>query len=118
MEQTDGKPKTKGKATPGTNSQVEEALNKVYKDGFNIYMMLNRVKKDIGRTENFPDEVILSFCEHYWRYKPAAKYPYFLKAFKMVSGQWHADNQIKRNKEYKTQGIPQSIKDIMKGMAK
>ena len=129
MEPTNGKHETKGKATPGNNRKVkrkpyfdnpdvEAKAAKVHAAGFNIYMIVSKLKKDLGRTAAFPDEVILLFIEHYWKYKPKETYPYFLKAFQMVSGQWHADNQVKRNEEYKKQGMPQSIKDILKGMAK
>ena len=100
------------------SDQVEVALKTVYADGFNVYMMLNKLKKDLKRRDNFPDEVLLLFCEHYWKYHSEVKrtYPYFLKAFQMVSAQWHAGNQIREGQKYKKEGMAQSIKDILKGL--
>ena len=100
-------------------TKVEEELKKVYKDGFNIYMYLNKLKKELKRKENFPDEVILRFCKAYWKNKPGVEkpYPYFIKTFRMVSSDWHANQQQAEHDKYKKQPpMAQSVKDILKGM--
>ena len=102
------------------NPEVEKKAAAVYKDGFNIYMYDGRLRKELKRSGAFPDEVMLSFFDAYWKRKPAAKnqYPYFIKTFQMVSADWFANqNQIK-NQEYKKDRAPiaQNVKDILRGM--
>jgi hypothetical protein len=101
-------------------NEIQALLKKINDDGFPIYMMLNKLKKELKRTENFPDEVIILFSESYWKYKPVDKkghYPYFIKTFQMVSAQWHANNQIRESAKYKNQpAMAQSVKDVLKGM--
>jgi hypothetical protein len=101
------------------SDQVEVALKNVYKDNFNVYMMLNKLRKDLKRKDPFPDEVVLRFCEHYWKYHSQVKntYPYFLKAFQMVSADWYANQHQAEHAKYKKQApIAQSVKDVLKGM--
>jgi len=101
------------------NPEVESKAAAVYKDGFNIYMYIGRLKKDLSR-KSFPDQIIMAFCDAYWKSKPAAKnqYPYFLKTFKMVSAEYFANQQQADHARHKAERSPvaQSVKDVLKGM--
>jgi len=78
------------------NPAVEHAAAKVYKDGFPIYMMVSKLKKELKRTDPFP---------------------YFIKTFQMVSADWHANQQQSEHAAHKKQPpIAQSVKDVLKGM--
>ena len=97
---------------------IKERLKEIHDDGFNVYMMLNKLKKVLKRPD-FPDEVIIRFCEAYWKHKPVDKkahYPYFLKTFQLVSAQWHAENQQREGEKYKKAPVSKLIKDILKEM--
>jgi hypothetical protein len=103
-----------------SNPKVEAEAAKVYKDGFNIYQMTSRMKKHLKRTEDFPDGVMLRFCEAYWKNIPQVKnsWPYFTKTFAMVSAEWHAQQNEREGEDLKKAPVPQAMKDIMKGMFK
>ena len=99
--------------------KAKTALKKMYDDGFNIYMMLNKLKKELKRKEPFPPAVILRFSDAYWKYKPEKKeanYPYFLKTFRMVSADWFANQNQQEHAQYKKEGMSQHIKDVLKGI--
>jgi hypothetical protein len=101
------------------NVAVEHAAAKVYKDGFPIYMMVSKLKKELKRTEPFPDPVIMRFCDAYWKNKPGVQkeYPYFIKTFQMVSSDYYANQQQKEHADLKKQPVmAQSVKDVLKGM--
>ncbi len=102
------------------NPAVEHEAAKVYKDGFPIYMMVGKLKKELKRTKPFPDPVIMQFCKAYWKHKPNAEnpYPYFIKTFHMVSAEWHSTMQQAEHQKHKMDRAPvaQSIKDVLKGM--
>ena len=101
------------------NQQVEVAMKNIYKDGFNIYMMLNKLKKDLKRKDHFPDDLVLAFCGHYWKYRSAVKhtFPYFRKAFRMAASEYHANLQIQEGESHKNKEVSQIVKDLMKGMS-
>ena len=101
------------------NPAVEFEAAKVYKDGFPIYMMVSKLKKELKRKAPFPDAVIMRFCKAYWERKPGVLkgYPYFLKTFQMVSSDFYANQQQQEHADYKKQApIAQNVKDILKGM--
>ena len=98
--------------------KVEVRAALVFQDGFNIYQMVSRMKKELKRSAPFPDDVILRFCVAYWRSKPAVKnsWAYFTKTFVMVSAQYHAQKNEAEGNAYKKAAVPESIREIMKGM--
>jgi len=101
-----------------TLSEIQKRLKAINDDGFNIYMMLNKLKKDLKRKDDFPDDLIYRFCDHYWKYKPTNKYIYFLQSFKQVSAQHTAEQNVKEGEKFKkdSKHTPQAMKDILKGM--
>lgn len=112
------KPKAKGPAAPGPDSEVAIALKAVYADGFNIYAAIGRLKKRYTALDKFPDEVLLGVCRGYWRCKPGirARWPWFLKAMETETRLWICDQRAAENAAHKKAPVAQSIRDIMKGM--
>jgi len=99
-------------------SDTDKRLKAVYDDGFNIYMMLNKLKKELGKKDNFPDALIDIFCANYWKYKPKNKYIYFLHSFKQASAQYNAEQSVKEGERHKKESkhTPKLMKEILKGM--
>ena len=102
-----------------SNIAVEFEAAKVYKDGFNIYQYVGKLKKELKRSRPFPDPVIMRFCEAYWKHKPGVEkpYPYFIKTFQMVSSDYYANQNQQEHADIKKQpAMAQSVKDVLKGM--
>lgn len=99
------------KATP----VLHTALDKIYKQGFNIYSLINKAKKLMGQPAEwkFPEEVLLRICEAYERDKANViqSWPWFIKVLKAESGLWHASQQVSKN--VKDKGFAPSIKEIL-----
>jgi hypothetical protein len=112
------KPKAKGPAASGPDSEVGIALKAVYADGFNIYAAINRLKKKMNRQE-FPDVVLLGVCKSYWSCKPGirGRWPWFLSSMEYQTRLWICDSHEAENAKHKRAPVSQSIRDIMKGMS-
>jgi len=100
---------------------AQKIMAKVYKDGFNIYMCLAKLKKQLKLCVDFPPEAIIWTCEEYLRTKPNVKkpYPWFLRVFSANSAKYFSSQQERESQDrHRTRGGPmaQSIKDILKGM--
>ena len=117
--------KHKNDPSGSTDPRAEEAtrcMKEVYDRGINIYMMINRTKKELKRVDHFPPEVIIGVCKDYTRQLDTGKvnktYPYFIRLLKAHSSQWHANQQIQESKKYdkRSKHIPSAISDILKGM--
>ena len=97
---------------------LQIALEKVHKDGFNIYILINKLKKQMSQPKDwqFPDEVLLGVCRTYEQDKTKIEkpWPWFVKVIKIESALWHAQQQINANK--KNRSFPQSLRDIMKSV--
>jgi len=97
-------------------TETQKILKIVYYEGFNIYQLINRVKKRLGWdvNRNFPDEVIQNLCKQYLKDKKKIKYqwPWFVKVLSEKSAEYYVQKNIEENK--KDGEIAQSIKDIMK----
>ena len=93
-------------------------MAEVYKDDFNIYKCLNRVKKEMKSRVDFPPEAIIWTCEAYLKDKPAVHnhYPWFVRVLKQSSGRYFSENHVKESQKYKKEGMAQSVKDLMKGI--
>jgi hypothetical protein len=105
------------------SEQVKKAMAEVYADGFNIYRCLNRLKKDMKLSVDFPPDAIIWTCEAYKQQKPKVRehYPWFVRVFRANSERYfseqHCRESEERHKARGTGGIPQTLKDILKGMS-
>lgn len=100
------------------NVIVKKAMDQVCDDGFNIYAMIARTKRDMKQpsTWRFPDEVILKVCEAYHKEKPQIKdpWPWFLSVLKRESSLWFSAKSVVQGQEYKKPGA-MSLKEILAG---
>jgi len=91
------------------SSKTKEALDSVYNQGFNIYQLINKFKKDAKwrKDENIPDEVLIKICQQYQKDKGriSQPYPWFIKVLKMESSAYFARVNIERGNKFKKEGI-------------
>jgi hypothetical protein len=89
----------------------------VYNEGFNIYQLINKFKKDAKwrKDENIPDEVLIKICEQYRKDKDRIRepYPWFIKVLKMESSAYFARANVEQGKKFKKEGIGR-MADILK----
>jgi len=99
------------------SSETKEALDCVYSQGFNIYQLINKFKKDAKwrKDENIPDEVLSKICQQYQKDKGriSQPYPWFIKVLKMESSAYFARMNIEQSKKFKKEGIGK-MADILK----
>lgn len=93
-------------------------MKEVYDRGINIYMLINKTKKELKRVDHFPNSVIIEVCKEYISRLDQGQinktYPYFLRLLKAKSAEWHANNQIKEHEKHKKEPpIAESVKDIL-----
>lgn len=97
---------------------LKAALNKISKNGLNIYTLINKLKKQMSMPKDFqfPEEVLLGVCRSYEHDKAKIDkpWPWFVRVIKAETGLWNAQKEINLNK--KNQGMAQSFKDILKGI--
>ncbi len=98
------------------SDKLEVALKRVYKQDFNVYSLMNRLKKDIGQPKEwcFPELVLLGVCKAYEQDKANIKqpWPWFVKVVKVETALYHAQQNINANKkDYKSAF---SLKDLLK----
>lgn len=100
-------------------SAVKTALEKVYKTGFNIYSLINKIKKELkwAKDRRFPDEVLLGVCEAYWRDKDKIRsdWAWFVRVLEAKSNEYYAQKNITEHQTIKKQEAI-SLKEIMKGI--
>jgi len=100
--------------------ETKKTLDAVYSQGFNIYQLINKFKKDAHwrRDENIPDEVLIKICEQYQKDKDSIRdpYPWFIKVLKMESASYFANRNIAENTKFKKEGIGK-MAEILKQMA-
>lgn len=99
------------------SSKTKELLDSVYNEGFNIYQLINKFKKDAKwrKDENIPDEVLIKICEQYRKDKDRIRepYPWFIKVLKMESSAYFARANVEQGKKFKKEGIGK-MADILK----
>ena len=99
------------------SSKTKELMEQVYSQGFNIYQLINKFKKDAKwrKDENIPDDVLIKICEQYKKDKNSIRdpYPWFIKVLKMESAAFFSNMNEKKGKEFKKQGIGR-FADILK----
>lgn len=96
---------------------VKTALDLVLKDGFNIYKLINKARKQLKWTENqnFPNEVILGVCASYHKDKDKIKdpFPWFMVVLRKESEAYFAEKNIAEHRKIKDQGA-MSLADILR----
>lgn len=97
------------------SEKLKQALDRICKDGLNIYMLINKLKKQIkeDREYMFPESVLLKVCQSYWKYKPKQPWPWFLKVIKKEAEMYYAQKHIEQNKGYKKLKMPPVMKQIL-----
>lgn len=93
----------------------------VYKRKFNIYMLLNKVKKELKRVDNFPPEVIIAVCKEFISTSDKAKirnnYTWFIRVMIAKTTEHQANLNIKEHQKIKSAPpMAQNVKNILKGM--
>jgi len=96
----------------------KKLMAEVYKDGFNIYKCLNKVKKQMKSRVDFPPQAIIWTCESYLRSKPKVldHWAWFVRVFKASSERFFAEQHVAEGEKHKKEPVAQSVKDIMKGI--
>lgn len=98
--------------------RVKELMKEVYDKGFNIYKCLNRLKKQIKLTEDFPPQAIIWTCESYLNTKHPIQnhWAWFIRVFRASSERYFSEQHQKFSGENKREGFSPAIKEIMKGI--
>ena len=116
------KDKDKDKEEDKEQSQADAVLKKIYSGGFNIYRLLNNLKKKIGfpTNFNFPEEVIIKVCNQYFKDKAKIikPWPWFIRVFAKESEKYHAEKNIKINKDSKMITINNDLKVMIQALAR
>ena len=100
-------------------AEAEKLMKAVYDKGFNVYMMLNKLKKDARLPSNVPAEVIVRVCAAWLKTNGKDKsYPWFVKAFVMSSQDFFAKEQVAKGIKYKAQKDYSTLKEIMRRWAR
>ena len=100
------------------NDTLKDNLDKVYRDNFNIYALLNRLKKESKVGAVVPDEVLLKVCDSYWRNKDKIenRWAWFARTVVACWEEYNAEQNIKQGQAYKSMGVIPALRDIMKGI--
>jgi len=98
-------------------TDINQLLAKVYKDGFNIYQLISRMKKQLGwgKDRNFPDEVLVSLCHQYFKDKNDInnRWCWFVRVLAAKSSEYYANKNVEENQKRKKESMPESIREIM-----
>jgi len=102
-------------------SAAKAVFSKVYSLGFNIYKLINRIKKQsvIIRREGINDEVLIAICNSWLKNKSKIdnEWGWFLKAFREEMQKWrakqHENESNQRKEEARSDYTPKTMKEIM-----
>jgi hypothetical protein len=86
---------------------------KVYDNGINIYILLKQLKKQQIIP---PEEVITKICNRFLERPKGRGYAWFKVSLIMATSEYNARKAVEESKKWKKTGIPESIKEIMRGM--
>jgi len=117
-----GKEIVNKQASPASavSEKTQKLLNSVYQQGFNIYQLINKFKKDAKwrKKENIPDDVLIKICQQYQKDKGriSQPYPWFIKVLKMESSAYFARANVEQSNKFKKEGIGK-MADILRQMA-
>lgn len=109
-------------AKPGYSENLTKKLDLVYKDGFNIYALINKMKLTFKQRPGFqfPEPVLDEICQAYWKDKAqiSEPWPWFARVLADRWTQWNANQNIQEHEIVKKQGglsIAQILEGIQKG---
>ena len=102
------KPVNKSKPVSKENPLLKTELDKVFKDGFNIFALMNKVKKESKTGAEIPEDVLFKVCARYWQDKAIIKnaWTWFVAVLRR---EW----ELFDTESYKHSGMAQSIKSIL-----
>lgn len=87
---------------------LKAVLDKVYKEGLNIYALINKMKKQTGwkQDQHFPEGVLVRVCEQYHKDKIKIKkqWPWFCRVLIAETERYFADKNISEHKAIKQAG--------------
>ena len=85
--------------------EAAELLSKIYDMGFNIYKLINKMKKQLkwGKDQNFPDEVVIGVCRQYVKDKKKIKseWAWFSKVMRVESAAYFARQSVVEGEKWK-----------------
>ena len=121
----EGRVNKQAKPAYAVSLKTKEALEDVYKQGFNIYQLINKFKKDAKwrKDQNIPDEVLIKICGQYQKDKDSIRepYPWFIKVLKMESASYFANKNIAEGERYKkedAQSLAEILRQIQEGKSR
>lgn len=96
------------------------ALNSLYKQGFNIYALLGKLKKQLHwpKEQHFPEEILLKVCDYYNKNNSAIKnkWAWFIISMKEASKEYFAKKNVKEGAAFKKEPVSELLKDLIKGI--
>jgi hypothetical protein len=102
------------------NKHKSALLEQVYKDGFNIYALINKAKKQSNMAQDYPQEVIDAICKSYITNKATIKnqWGWFKKALYNESCRYFAKLNIKEAETFKQQSDFTTIGQVIASIQK
>lgn len=95
---------------------LQAALKEVSKEGFNIYPLLTRLKRELHQPAEwrFPEPVVINVCQAFVRERPKIKseWPWFVKVMKQETALYFANQNISEHKVAQEGGV--SLGDILR----
>ncbi len=100
--------------------EADKLLNQVYKEGLNIYQLINKLKKQLKwkKEERFPAVIVIEVCKRYFKDKPNIKnaWAWFIVVFRSESAVYYAKNSREESEKFKRTPVALSIKAILEKM--
>lgn len=99
------------------SKETQELLKTISKE-FNIYQLINKLKKD-NKIIEIPEEVLVKICNCYLKNKGKIKadWPWFVVSVEKAWQEWNAEQQIKQGQEWKKAPVAPAIVQILAEMA-
>ena len=97
-------------------NETKKIMEQVYKNGLNIYALINRLKKQCKIPKDFPDEVIIEVCKEYQRYKKSIgnQWAWFTRVMVVKSREYFANKNIEESKKWDKRDTTFKIGDLFK----
>jgi hypothetical protein len=101
------------------SAALKAAFDKLLNDKFNIYSLINRLKKESKVGIDIPEVVLLKVCDMYWKTKPDINFvwPWFNTVIVQELKTYNANNHEVESKVAEKRGpAADSIKKLIKGI--